>query len=238
MVDAPERIWVGTDGPQPDYEVWELEQSGSTEYVRADLYEQVKRERGEANADRDRWYGSSFEATKRAEAAERLAGARVKMPSGELCRYIEQCREISNGGEYPWWSRLAEILSALAEPAGEAGPVAWRYKLFESDPKWTVATEKPKGVVVEPLFTTPPTSELEAEIARLRLAYNTVASAAHIAATHAETRLAEALKALERHEQGWTNVLELDLLPPQHRGTAEELRSHARRVREGGKADG
>lgn len=59
------------------------------------------------------------------EAAERLAGARVKMPSGELCRYIEQCREISNGGEYPWWSRLAEILSALAEPAGEAGPSKW-----------------------------------------------------------------------------------------------------------------
>src|SRR5690606_30352022 len=61
-------------------------------------------------------------------------------------------------------SRLAmefrdEIRAALSSAAvAEREPVAWRYKLFESDPKWTVATEKPKGVVVEPLFTTPPTS--------------------------------------------------------------------------------
>lgn len=55
-------------------------------------------------------------------AAERLAGARVKATSDELSRYIERCRELSDGGEYSWWSRLAEILSALAEPAGEVDP--------------------------------------------------------------------------------------------------------------------
>ena len=113
MVNAPERIWVGTDGPQPDYEVWELEQSGSTEYVRADLYEQVKRERDEAHDREMSAVIGETEATKRAEAAERLAGARVKATSDELSRYIERCRELSDGGEYSWWSRLAEILSAL-----------------------------------------------------------------------------------------------------------------------------
>ena len=59
------------------------------------------------------------------EAAERLAGARVEIPSDELHRYIERCREMSNRGEYSWWSRLSEILSALAEPAGEAEPSKW-----------------------------------------------------------------------------------------------------------------
>lgn len=94
------------------------------EALRAEL-EQVKRD----NADLKDLLDDARSGTAklladriRSEAAERLAGARVKMPSGELCRYIEQCREISNGGEYPWWSRLAEILSALAEPAGEAEP--------------------------------------------------------------------------------------------------------------------
>lgn len=58
-------------------------------------------------------------------AAERLAGARVKATSDELSRYIERCRELSDGGEYSWWSRLSEILSALAEPAGEAEPSKW-----------------------------------------------------------------------------------------------------------------
>lgn len=36
----------------------------------------------------------------------------------ELRRYIDRCTEMSNGGEYSWWTRLAEILAALTtEPA-------------------------------------------------------------------------------------------------------------------------
>lgn len=43
----------------------------------------------------------------------------------ELRRYIDRCRELANGGEYTWWSRLAEILATLhQEPAPE--PAAWR----------------------------------------------------------------------------------------------------------------
>jgi hypothetical protein len=42
----------------------------------------------------------------------------------ELARYICRCNELSACGEYPWWSRLAEILSALSSPQGEQG--GWR----------------------------------------------------------------------------------------------------------------
>ncbi|TDR27813.1 hypothetical protein [Aquamicrobium defluvii] len=133
------------------------------EALRAEL-EQVKRERGEFRDIAAR-KSNQVAGLIKTEAAQRLAGARVKMPSGELCRYIEQCREISNGGEYPWWSRLAEILSALAEPAGEAEPVqvgwAYRDKRWDED-RWHVCGwEKPReaeGREVRPIFigTTPP----------------------------------------------------------------------------------
>ena len=41
-------------------------------------------------------------------------------PDDELQRYIVRCKELSNDGEYTWWTRLAEILSALAPPEAEA----------------------------------------------------------------------------------------------------------------------
>lgn len=46
----------------------------------------------------------------------RAQPAGVKVRDNELRRYIDKCTEMANGGEYAWWSRLAEILSAL-EPA-------------------------------------------------------------------------------------------------------------------------
>lgn len=111
MVDAPKRIWSNPTG------------SMSVEYVRADLYEQVERER-DGFRDIAARKSDQVAALIKAGFAERLAGARVKATSDELSRYIERCRELSDGGEYSWWSRLAEILSALAEPAGEAEPLS------------------------------------------------------------------------------------------------------------------
>lgn len=80
MVDAPERIWacprggrkcvVSFTSPSLEYNV---------EYVRADLYEQVKRERDDAIEWRDKYKGDCEVLAKwnAEEAAERLAGARV-----------------------------------------------------------------------------------------------------------------------------------------------------------------
>lgn len=121
MVDAPERIWT----TERDYrKIRESKrEENPTEYVRADLYEQVKRERDDAKQALQNEivaHGNTIRGK-----AERLAGARVKATSDELSRYIERCRELSDGGEYSWWSRLAEILSALTEPAGEAESVAY-----------------------------------------------------------------------------------------------------------------
>lgn len=42
----------------------------------------------------------------------------------ELRRYIDRCRELSQDGEYAWWSRLVDILSAVAPPSPEAGKLA------------------------------------------------------------------------------------------------------------------
>ena len=66
--------------------------------------------------------GEVVEAETLEEAAERLAEARVKVSADELQRYIEKCKEISNSGEYSWWSRLAEILSALADEMADKYP--------------------------------------------------------------------------------------------------------------------
>ena len=147
-------------------------------YVRSDLYEQVERERDEANADRDRWYVSSFEATKRAEAAERLAGARVVTLPDDDDKLAEMVEDFHRGSvafandpdEFSHLieftpARLRSFISALAEPAGEVGPVqvgwAYRDKRWDED-RWHVCGwEKPReaeGREVRPIFigTTPP----------------------------------------------------------------------------------
>ncbi|EXL09733.1 hypothetical protein [Aquamicrobium defluvii] len=125
-------------------------------------YEALRSELEQARRERDGFRdiaarkSDQVAALIKAEAAERLAGARVKATSDELSRYIERCRELSDGGEYSWWSRLAEILSALAEPAGEVEPVAWRYRY---NGKWYVCDSEAVarlGWDVTPLYTNPP----------------------------------------------------------------------------------
>lgn len=38
---------------------------------------------------------------------------------GELQNYIHRCRELSENGQYSWWSRLADILSSVSHTSGE-----------------------------------------------------------------------------------------------------------------------
>lgn len=51
------------------------------------------------------------------------ASAAVKVKPEELERYTNRCREMSEGGKYSWWSRLADILSTLSPAPQEAEAV-------------------------------------------------------------------------------------------------------------------
>ncbi|EXL10270.1 hypothetical protein [Aquamicrobium defluvii] len=159
------------------------------EYLRAEL-EQVKRERDEAVARADRQKAAGFcdafnltdgEPVKcgwqrRAEAAERLAGARVvtdamvKSITDFVCDEVLPSYGIKSGvgrndPELP--SAVRAALSALAEPAGEVEPVAWRYRY---NGKWYVCDSEAVarlGWDVTPLYTTPPDASAIREAADL-----------------------------------------------------------------------
>lgn len=131
MVDAPEKLWMtaeelGWPGSFRSFRMSDLEhpEDEYPAYVRADLYEQVKRERDGANQRAEIMTG----AAKRFEArAERLAGARVK--AGPLAHVIAEMLERA-GEPRPNGDILHDILAqavpaALAEPAGEAEPSKW-----------------------------------------------------------------------------------------------------------------
>lgn len=130
MVEAPERIWATGSFDRGQYAggSWNATSLtnkrtdyGEVEYVRADLYKQ---------------------AVKRAEVAERLAGARVKALDEDDYEEITNAagiamRRASRGirgqiitvqDSFDWWvmkETERRILSALAEPAGEVEPSKW-----------------------------------------------------------------------------------------------------------------
>ncbi len=170
MVDAPERIWAYHNGNSQTY-LTSPNKFHNVEYVRADLYGQAVK-RAEDNNDRMidamsecdtlrteleqvkqtlavRDHESDFlkrrgdKAVKRAEAAERLAGARVvtdaavKSITDFVCNDILPAYGIEsvvgrNDAELS--SAVRTALSALAEPAGEAEPVAWATVRVEDTP--------------------------------------------------------------------------------------------------------
>lgn len=108
MADAPERLWLK---PNPLYtEGWNFpetasgiedgddgSEAGQTEYVRADLYEQVKRDLVEKRRDR---IGDSEKAGAylcRAEAAERLAGAIRELIASYRERFTDEKVDYQRG---------------------------------------------------------------------------------------------------------------------------------------------
>jgi len=79
MVDAPERIWAYHNGNSQTY-LTSPNKFHNVEYVRADLYEQVKRDNADLKdlLDDARSGAAKLLADRiRSEAAERLAGARI-----------------------------------------------------------------------------------------------------------------------------------------------------------------
>lgn len=148
MDKAPERIWAypsNVSGWNKPY-CRTTPAKMVTEYVRADLYEQVK-------AQSDRFCEKYLAALSRAEAAERLAGARVKPETqgpyeARICNDIPaECCDygvvsLSEGREVcrVWREQDARaIAAALAEPAGEAEPVAETYYTKGKDADWVEA---------------------------------------------------------------------------------------------------
>lgn len=140
MVDAPEKLWMTAEGMgwPGSFRSFRMSDLGHPEdeypaYVRADLYEQVKRKNERLTYERDVWksksdmhYKQAVEARARAEAAERLTGARV-VTDAMVRAFIR--RSSTAAGDTEACIR-AGLEAALTEPAGEAEPVAW-------EPEWT-----------------------------------------------------------------------------------------------------
>lgn len=162
MVDAPERIWATGSFDRSRYAVvsWNATKLtntradyGEVEYVRADLYEQVMREK-EAQEKLKRQYFRSAQYWKgKAEAAERLVGAIRELIASYRERFTDEKVDYQRGildtldnvemvlaGTHDD-ANLTEpkpvgvdddppenwfnYRSVTTEPAGEAEPVAW-----------------------------------------------------------------------------------------------------------------
>lgn len=66
-------------------------------------------------------------------AIEVSAAPRV-VTDEEVERYVARCREMSQSGEYEWWSRLADILDALSSAGDkEIDPKRWREHIGNID---------------------------------------------------------------------------------------------------------
>lgn len=124
MDKAPERLWVQPENRTPVDEDPRHAGPHDVEYVRADLYEQVKRERDDAKQALQNEivaHGNTIRGK-----AERLDGARVKV--GPLAHVIAEMLERA-GEARPNGDILHDILAqavpaALAEPAGDAEPLS------------------------------------------------------------------------------------------------------------------
>lgn len=131
MVDAPEKLWMtaeemGWPGSFRSFRMSDLEhpEDEYPAYVRADLYEQVKRERDEARSDhewmrdnRNKWQDATTRERNRAEAAERLAGARA-VTDAMVEAALKSLHSNPVSWEHPETIRAA-LTDALAEPAGK-----------------------------------------------------------------------------------------------------------------------
>ncbi len=176
MVDAPEKLWMtaeemGWPGSFRSFRMSDLEhpEDEYPAYVRADLYDQVKRERDDYKR---KWEQACAMGQIQAENAERLAGARVVTDA-----MVEEAIEAGGFSNSPYTVQhmryaLEAILPALAEPAGEAEPVAWMHTLHmdgnetavrlaraEIDRPWGKAGidyDPSFSVTITPLYTTPP----------------------------------------------------------------------------------
>lgn len=116
MADAPERLWVQPENRTPIDEDPRHAGPHDVEYVRADLYAQVKRERDEWNESAQH-QGVMIENLTDQLAAERLAGARVVITPEMVNAAWNKGKDLRMSG-LP--SDFRSVLEAsLAEPAGE-----------------------------------------------------------------------------------------------------------------------
>lgn len=144
----------------------ELVRFSDYETLRAEL-EQVKQTLAVRDRESDFLKRRGDKAVKRAEAAERLAGARVVTD-----KMVEAAHDAFHAFERSgfWKERMRTALeAALAEPAGEVEPVAWqwRQRAKRSDGTWYDWSEWRDGRMPElrtdayecqerPLYTAPP----------------------------------------------------------------------------------
>lgn len=168
MVDVPEKIWAAS--VTDTYGEWQTTTDGlprPTEYTRSDLVAELAAENERLAGARVvtlEWRGTEGVWAK----ADALFGATYRITEYAGMAKPFKLETVGFVGPHGHYGTLDDakaaaqadyerrILSALAEPAGEAEPVAWRYRY---NGKWYVCDSEAVarlGWDVTPLYTTPP----------------------------------------------------------------------------------